>query len=135
MKVVINTYPGGFSLSIAAANLYAKKAGFELYHYTREKLNAPFFRAKGHEAQYHYSYKIDQGETFDYLPRNDSRLDFNGLDRADPIIIEIIEELGKAANGIRADLRILEIPDDVDWVVEEEHDGREHIAEKHRTWY
>jgi len=28
----------------------------------------------------------------------------------------------------------VEVPDDVDWYVEE-YDGLEHIAERHRTWH
>ena len=30
-------------------------------------------------------------------------------------------------------LKIIEIPDDVDWIIEE-YDGNEWVAEKHRTW-
>jgi hypothetical protein len=49
-------------------------------------------------------------------------------------LIEVIEELGDAANGDCAELAIVEIPDDVEWEISE-YDGREHVAEKHRTWY
>ena len=55
------------------------------------------------------------------------------LERDDPLLIEIVEELGEKANGRHAELDIIEIPDGVGWVVEE-YDGLEHIAEKHRTW-
>ena len=36
--------------------------------------------------------------------------------------------------GFAANLKIVEVPDDVNWEVVQ-YDGLEHIAEKHRTWY
>jgi hypothetical protein len=58
--------------------------------------------------------------------------DFN-IKRNDPILVEIVEQLGEAANRDYAELKVVEIPDDVQWTVEE-YDGAEWIAEKHRTW-
>lgn len=53
--------------------------------------------------------------------------------RDSPYLIKVIEEMGKEANGAFADLKIVSIPDDVKWIVEE-YDGLEWIAEKHRIW-
>jgi len=53
--------------------------------------------------------------------------------RTDPELIEVIEKLGGKASGECADLAVVKVPDDVDWQIEE-YDGREWIAEKHRTW-
>ena len=58
--------------------------------------------------------------------------DFN-IKRNDPILVEIVEQLGEAADGDFAELKVIEIPDDVQWQIEE-YDGNEWIAEKHRTW-
>lgn len=56
-------------------------------------------------------------------------------ERNDPKLVKVVEELGsKDASGEHAELKIVEIPDDVEWQIEE-YDGYEHIAEKHRTWY
>jgi hypothetical protein len=55
------------------------------------------------------------------------------IKRNDPILIQIVEELGEAANGSYARLKAVEIPDDVEWTIKE-YDGDEWIAEKHRTW-
>jgi hypothetical protein len=55
------------------------------------------------------------------------------IKRDDPILVEIVEQLGEAANGSSAKLKIVEIPDDVQWQIQE-YDGDEWIAEKHRTW-
>ena len=60
--------------------------------------------------------------------------DYNDYDkRTDPKLIECIEELGVEANGFYAKLKIIEIPDDVNWEIKE-YDGVEWVAEKHRTW-
>ena len=55
------------------------------------------------------------------------------IKRNDPILVEVVEQLGEAANSRFAELKVLEIPDDVQWIVEE-YDGAEWVAEKHRTW-
>ena len=55
------------------------------------------------------------------------------ISRSDSDLIRVIEELGDAASGACADLKIVEVPDEVDWYVEE-YDGNEWVAEKHRTW-
>lgn len=53
--------------------------------------------------------------------------------RDDPILVKVVQDLGSRANGEGSKLKIVEIPDDVDWCIEE-YDGVEHIAERHRTW-
>ena len=56
------------------------------------------------------------------------------IERDDPDLIAVIESLGlKASSGRFAKLKIITIPDDVDWEVKD-YDGTEWIAEKHRTW-
>jgi hypothetical protein len=55
------------------------------------------------------------------------------LDRDDPYLVQVVKEMGDAASGPHAKLKIVEIPGDVDWFVSE-YDGAEWIAEKHRTW-
>jgi hypothetical protein len=45
----------------------------------------------------------------------------------------MVEEQGSAMNGGYSDLKVVEIPDDVEWYIEE-YDGMEHVAESHRTW-
>lgn len=55
--------------------------------------------------------------------------------RSDPKLVEVVEKLGvEAASGPLAELRIVEIPDGVEWHIHD-YDGAEHIAENHRTWY
>jgi hypothetical protein len=58
---------------------------------------------------------------------------FCTFERSDPRLVSCIEKLGSAANGKHAELKIVEIPDDIEWEIER-HEGKEWVAEKHRTW-
>lgn len=53
--------------------------------------------------------------------------------RDHPLVLRVIQELGKAADGPHAKLKIVEIPDDVEYTISE-YDGVEHIAEVHQVW-
>jgi len=55
------------------------------------------------------------------------------IERNDPKLIQVIEELGEMAYGSFAKLKIIEIPDDIEWEIEE-YDGNEWVSEKHRRW-
>ncbi len=55
------------------------------------------------------------------------------LARDDSYLVQVVKELGMSANGANANLKIVEIPGDVEWHISE-YDGLEHIAEDHRTW-
>jgi len=54
--------------------------------------------------------------------------------RADKQLIKAIKKVGlDKASGKHAELEIIEIPNDVEWTIEE-YDGVESIHEKHRVW-
>lgn len=53
--------------------------------------------------------------------------------RDDYDLVYIVETLGEKANTSYSKLKVVEIPADVEWQIEE-YDGSEHIAEQHRTW-
>lgn len=55
------------------------------------------------------------------------------IPRDDPILVEMVETMGKQVNGSYANLKIVEIPDGIEWQIEE-YDGTEWIAERHSTW-
>ena len=111
MKVVVNRCFGGFGLSDDAILLYGELSGRKLLRVSNERFPT-------------FSYFVD--------PNDD---DFYARDilRDDPILVSVVETLGRKANGSFAELAIVDIPDDADWYIEE-YDGSEHIAEKHRTW-
>jgi hypothetical protein len=54
--------------------------------------------------------------------------------RNDPRLITLMEEKGSEwCSGDYAKLKIVEIPDDVEWEIAE-YDGNEWVEEVHRTW-
>lgn len=55
------------------------------------------------------------------------------IDRDDPILVQVVEELGEEANGEYASLQVIEIPDDAKWEIMD-YDGMEHIQEICRKW-
>jgi len=55
------------------------------------------------------------------------------IERDDPVLVEVVEELGILASGKYAEVEVVDIPDDVEWEIEE-YDGNEWVAERHRTW-
>lgn len=56
------------------------------------------------------------------------------IPRDDEHLVRVIEELGAAADGHAAALRIITIPDDVKWVITKNESGGEQVSEVHRTW-
>lgn len=62
--------------------------------------------------------------------------DFLGSDpnlRANRELVSVVEELGSKANGFYSELKVVDVPDDAEWHIEE-YDGLECVAEDHRTW-
>jgi hypothetical protein len=53
-------------------------------------------------------------------------------DRTNPDLVRCVETLGSASSGTYANLKVVEIPDDVEWQIEE-YDGAESIHEVHRS--
>jgi hypothetical protein len=54
-------------------------------------------------------------------------------DRANPLLVEAVKKLKNEAYGPYSVLKIVEIPDDIEWQIFASN-GQEWIAEKHRTW-
>lgn len=120
MKIVYNDRFGGFGLSNEAMELYLTKKGFtpfykQMYCSCMLYSSEPFVKDGS-------SYKTD-GKYYHY----------SEIERDDPILIEVIEQLGEKANGDYAELKIVEIPDDVKWEISE-YDGNETVREQSRSW-
>ena len=64
---------------------------------------------------------------------NDDYWSMRGIAREDSALIQVIEEFGREASGRHAELEIVEIPDGVDYEIDD-YDGMESIHEKHRSW-
>lgn len=130
MKVVINTCFGGFGLSHAAMMRYGEIKGTPLYAFTGYRELKPLRTGEdAFSAHYSTSPTLDE---HGQIPTENYVSNYR-IERTDPALIQVVEELGKAANGQSASLKVVEIPEGVDYEIDE-YDGREHIAEKHRTW-
>ena len=106
MKVLVNVCYGGYGISLEAEQLYFTKKGISF-----ELIEEKYGRGK---------YLID-GEVA-----------YAELDRDDPILIEVVEEIGsERASGEHAELLISEIPDGCDYSIHE-YDGIEYIDS---TWF
>jgi len=140
-KVVINACFGGFGLSDKAEDLYADRSGFQIFRYTQTK-----YKHSDGEELYEkveaesgnlmtWCFKKDYGDSFSKFPeRDDSGYWYSrDIEREDPLLVSIVEELGAESGGDCASLKVVEIPDDVEWEVSE-YDGNEHIAQVHETW-
>ena len=112
MKVVINREFGGFGLSDAAIKRYAELAGINLVAEKNAWGSYSYYKDHVSEGTYFSDYDI---------PRND------------PALVQVIEELGEDADGPSSFLKVVEVPDTVEWMIQD-YDGVEWVAEVHRTW-
>jgi len=140
MKVVINNCHGGFGLSHEAVMRYFEIKGIAVYpeqgkdhwgfwNYWTVK---PEDRIESKEGDAFY--EMSQADRRAYnVARSAQIVCARDIQRHDPALVQTVEEMGDEANSSYAELKVVDIPDDVDYVVEE-FDGMEHIAEAHRTW-
>ena len=136
-KIVINACFGGFGLSEEAMRAYAARKGLTLYPekevlFTRYWTVPPEQRvAQVSDEQWAKMSKTERAEHDKmYVSQIIDDIYFS---RDDPDLVVIVEELGKQANGLHANLKVVEIPHDAIWEIAD-YDGLEHVAEVHRTW-
>ena len=55
------------------------------------------------------------------------------IEREDPALVQVVEELGDKASGPFSQLGVVSVPDGIDWSIEE-YDGSEWVAEVHQIW-
>jgi hypothetical protein len=113
--IVINRQHGGFGLSWDAQIAYLERAGIA---YTLvDRISRDDTERFGQEI------KLDSGDAW-----YDSQ-----IERDDPILVTLVKEMGEAVNNEFANLRVVKVPGDVEWQIEE-YDGLEWVSEQHRTW-
>lgn len=110
-KVAYNACYGGFGLSTKAVIRYAELKNLKVYpdvhrFYTRYSLSPP----TGND-------DIDAKRKF---------FDEDNIERDDPILIQVIEELGNEANGQHASLQIEDVPTGAAYRIES-YDGTEQV--------
>ena len=139
MKVILNKCFGGFDVSDAAYELYAKKKGITLYKYTENidrEMTREYTRVELGDRvgiMTHY-FTCDFGKHPDEKSIDwDKMLYLNSEHREDKTLVEVVEELGKAASGSFGELVVVEIPDGMEYVIDD-YDGIETLHAKVETW-
>jgi len=103
----------------------------ELGYYSISDENVKFERVDSSDNYFHVSLN-DLGKTIisdKMLFDDDNYFDIEKILRNDINLVAAVEEL-KPKN-----LKIVEIPDDVDWYIHESDSGFESIHESHRSWF
>ena len=150
MKIVINKCFGGFGLSPKAIKRIAELEGKECYFFKcdiKSNKYPPLSLEEAKKSFMFLAFSVQNPE--EVLPEerkgkdgtykefnktyNKISLDSREHERNNPFLIQVVEELGVEANGQCAELEIVEIPDDVEWDIDD-YDGVETIHEKHRSW-
>jgi hypothetical protein len=112
--LVINTCHGGFGLSQGAQIAWLERS----------------------QIPYTLVARDDRHSTERYGPLimvNNKHWYDKDIPRDDPVLVTLVRELGQAAHGEYARLKVVRIPADVTWQIED-YDGKEWISEQHRTW-
>lgn len=140
MKIVINKCFGGFSLSVKAKDRHLELQGHKRFWYAQDGcFNDPYKKvtfdvAQELENESIFGPKVLIKDAGDLITIMDVEFYYSGdIKRDGPYLVQVVEELGAGANSRFSELKVVEIPDDVDWEIVE-YDGMEHIAEKHRRW-
>jgi hypothetical protein len=141
-EIVINKCHGGFSLSVDAVQRYLEIKGIPVWSEFDEKYKSlgivtywlvppDGVRVSGQPDNWH-SMSIQERQ--DHNAKYDEQV-FNAgaVARDDPVLVQVVKELGSRANGRHANLKVIDVPGDVNWRIEE-YDGAEWVAEVHRTW-
>lgn len=151
MEVVINGCFGGFGLSYEAIKEIMRRKGMECYGYQRQWTGTSFthdyvrydkMRNDIFKYDLFYCFAKDFGDKisadkFNNLLQKEIYFNEYSFDedkeRTDPDLVAVVKEMGKKASGHYANLYVVEIPDDVNWRIDE-YDGSETVEEVHRSW-
>lgn len=136
MKLVINSCYGGFSLSRAAVKRFNELKGRTAYFFRQEYPDKTFIpRDEENGGLMDWAFDVPNPNDFEIVDLWDNHYLTNRPgDRGDPDLVRAIEELGsEAASGSCAKLKIVEIPDQINWELDE-YDGIESVHQTHQSW-
>ena len=117
-KIVVNGCFGGFGLSDTAVRRYAEIAGITLYEHTDEFEFVSWSTVPREE--------YERMTLDDFVAANETHFSVYDLSRTDPVLVQVVEELGDAANDLYANLYIVEVPAGTQYRIDE-YDGRESV--------
>ena len=114
MKIVINKKHGDFLLSEEAVLLYGDKKGLNII--------AKEDKVIKHLCHYYLNEEKEENLFAEWE-----------IERTDPVLVEVVEQLGDLANSCYSKLKVVEVPDDVKWYIHDYY-GNEKVHECHRIW-
>ena len=132
MKIILNKrYGCGFDVSNEAYELYAKKRGLKIYPYYMDYRSHSYKKGTCPFGIIVYFTK-DYGEVVDENKIHwDTVFYLNSKHRDDPILVEVVEELGEKASGSCGYLVVFEIPDGINYVMNN-YDGVETLCRREK---
>ncbi len=114
MKIVINKKYGNFSLSEEAVLLYGVKKNLNIIAKEDQKVKT---------ITHYYLNEVKEENGFGEWE----------IERNDPVLVEVVEQLGDLADGYYSKLKVVEVPDNIKWYIHD-YDGLESVHECHRSW-
>jgi hypothetical protein len=143
VKIAINRKIGGFQISIWGCLEILKAQGIDGVAYVlyieNDRMVCKRYDANTYNNESFLISTLDQGDSFD---EDDFDYDYyycswgdNHDYRIDPILIDLAERFPDKIAYTPNSIKVVEIPDGVDWEINESDDGYEWIAEKSRKWY
>ena len=132
-KIVVNKCFGGFGLSDEAFELYLKKKGVKKFYKEKSWMSSNYYLVPPEKYKRLSEKWWKEDGDYGRINAKDWFLSDRDIERDDPLLVEVVKELGKKANGACAELKIVKIPDGVEWEIDE-YDGLETIDEKHSSW-
>lgn len=120
-KIVYNACYGGFGLSHEAVMRYAEIKGITLY-VNEDTFARSYFLCPVEE----YERIIAEDDTDEFDRLNELYFSVRNIERTDPILVEVVEELGEAASDRFAELCIYNVSPGTLYRIDE-YDGMETV--------
>ena len=141
-KVILNKCFGGFDVSPKAYQLYAMYKGYShLYKYQpTSPLNNATYKLVDLFDEHLLHFYVTKYFGKEFSKNDISKEDWdkhilylNDNNREDDILIKVVEELGDEASSRFGQLVVVQIPDDLDYIIDN-YDGIETLHARVETW-
>jgi len=128
-KIVYNACYGGFSLSHEAIMRYAEIKGITLYTNKKYGFTNYYLCPPEEYDRINAEEQAKPASPGRFIRSNEMYFSDRNVERNDPVLVQVVEELGDAANGRCAKLRIAEVPAGTMYRIDE-YDGFESVETK-----
>ena len=129
-KIVYNDCLGGFGLSYRGVMRYAEIKGVKLFAFTDKRDENGIIQLGDAKIRLASPEEADDAFPVYYYtsdaPSDRNAFNVNDIDRTDPALVQVVEELGDEANGMCAKLHIAELPSRALYRIDR-YDGRESV--------